>query len=265
MTKKKGFRGAIFGLKFILIAALVLVIIVLTGISPLFNISRIEVNGNINCKSDAIIDMSGLQTGVNGFKAIGPEPLDIVRLRFGKSEGNIIKGCPYVKSITAKYLLPGSIRISIVERTPIGVVPYLGTSLLIDGEGYVLDTAGDESSENLPVIKGLKFDDYELGKQLEPHNPESREVLIEIMKALSEVDNKEEVHILGLVNSLDVSDTDNVYISLDSRVMVRLGSLKDLNYRIKAMRQIFMKNIKKDERGLLDFSVSGNPVFTPER
>jgi len=45
---------------------------------------------------------------------------------------------------------------------------------------------------------------------------------------------------------------------------VNIGETDDLNYKINTVQTIFTKNIKKDQRGKLDFYNNGNPVFTPE-
>jgi len=40
--------------------------------------------------------------------------------------------------------------------------------------------------------------------------------------------------------------------------------LENLNYRISVLKHVLLKNLKKEDKGLLDFTVGQNPVFMPD-
>jgi cell division protein FtsQ len=61
---------------------------------------------------------------------------------------------PWVRSATIKRVLPGTIRVRVVERRPIAVALIEGVAHLVDREGYVIGLTGS-GSDNLPVINGL--------------------------------------------------------------------------------------------------------------
>ncbi|NIM01811.1 MAG: FtsQ-type POTRA domain-containing protein [Acidobacteria bacterium] len=61
---------------------------------------------------------------------------------------------PWVRSATVKRVLPGTIRVRVVERRPLAVALVEGVAHLVDREGYVIGLTGS-GADNLPVISGL--------------------------------------------------------------------------------------------------------------
>ena len=100
---------------------------------------------------------------------------------------------------------------------------------MIDGEGYVLESVAVDKKLALPVLHGLEFTDYALGKKLVIKNVKSFESGIKLLEAIKENDKTGETKILGIADAIDVSDPLNVKLSLDSRISVNLGDLQDLN------------------------------------
>jgi len=262
--KKQTFRPIYFWLKFVIILAILLTSIVFMALSPFFNINAIEVNGTKRYSSDALADLSGIISGKNGFKQIGSSPASILMFRFGNAEKILRKECPYIKEVKVRYIIPSKAVIDIVERTVFAVVPCLGTSLLVDNDGYVLESVSGDEKQNVLVIKGLKISGYKIGGKLADENSESFRCAKKVIDAVHEMDKKERKKLFEKIDSVDVSNLQKVYVVIESRVVVNLGNLQDLNYRISTMKTIFEKNIKKNEKGMLDFTSGENPVFTPE-
>ncbi len=61
---------------------------------------------------------------------------------------------PWVRSATVKRVLPGTIRIRVVERRPTAVALIEGVAHLVDRESYVIGLTGT-GADDLPVITGL--------------------------------------------------------------------------------------------------------------
>jgi cell division protein FtsQ len=261
---KKKFRKMRFWIKLAVAMPLLFTILVLIALSPVFNITDIEVQGSKYYKSDEIIDLSDILIGSNGFKGLGNNLANILELRNGDAEERILKSCPYIKDVTVKFVPPGKIRINIIERSPMAVVPYIGTSLIIDSEGYVLDTVRENEAQNFLLIKGLEFDYFELGEKLELSNSENFDKVVQVINEIKESDEAGDYNLLGLIDSIDISDSKKIRLFIESRLVINLGDTRELNYKIAVLRQVLMKNIKKKDRGLLDFTAGENPVFIPE-
>ena len=110
---------------------------------------------------------------------------------------------------------------------------------------------------------GIEPDSPKLGEKIDV----SEKILLSAFKVfdtISEVDGSDEDKLLPYVDYVDVGDPYNIRFSLESRLIVNLGEIEDLYYKITAAKTIFTQNIKSTERGKLDFSSGANPVFTPE-
>lgn len=262
--RKARIKRFVSWLKFILILGLTVSSLVFAALSPLFEIKSIQVTGMRHYKQDEIIRISGLKTGENGFKTIGSSPETILLLRFGKAEEALRQACPYIKSVRAKFVLPSRIAIDLVEREPVALVPYNGTSLLIDREGYVLEAAGEGNPGAFLQVKGLKFENYRLGGKLALKDETVMDRVARILQAIQISDKNEQPPIAGKIKAMDVTDASKAFLFIDGRLTVNLGDLQDLNYRIGVVKLILNKSMKKGEKGLLDFTKGKDPVFTPE-
>ena len=264
--KKLRKRQIIIGrrLKFILLFILISIFLILLALSPIFNIRNIEVRGNRHYKSEDIINTSGIIKGINGFKIIGSSIGNILLLRDGYAEQALQKYYPYIKKVVVKYKIPGKIEIDVIERDPLCIVPFLGTNLVMDREGYIVDTVENLNDIGLPQVRGLKFKEFKLGQALNPANPEVMYASIKVIDLLLENDRNDEFKIMKLVNYIDASDLKRIILSVDSRIIVNIGDQQDLNYKINFLKQIYSKNLKKDDRGYLDFTNRKYPSFIPQ-
>ena len=260
---KKKLKRLLRIIKSILVAGLLVVTVVYTALSPFFNIAEIEVKDAVHYDKQTLITTSGIKIGENGFKKIFSVPGKFYYLRIGSAENAIIENCPYVKSVKARFVVPSTVTIEIKEREAAAVLSLAGTNLLIDMEGVLLEINPDLKKLDFPVFKGMKIDAYKPGKKVEI--PEDTLLTaFKVFETIRVVDGENTDKLLPSVDYIDIGDIYNVQISLQSRVLVNLGKPEDLNYKMNAVKTIFTKNIKKSERGKLDFSSDENPVFTPE-
>ena len=61
---------------------------------------------------------------------------------------------PWVRAATVKRVLPGTIRVRVIERDPVAVALIAGVAHLVDREGYVIGLTGS-GPDDLPVVTGL--------------------------------------------------------------------------------------------------------------
>ena len=62
---------------------------------------------------------------------------------------------PWVRAASVKRVLPGTIRVRVIERRPVAVALIEGVAHLVDREGYVIGLTGT-GPDDLPVITGLR-------------------------------------------------------------------------------------------------------------
>ncbi len=264
LNKKKRSRRRIFRLiRFLLVTALFVVTIVYAAISPFFNIKGFKVTESIHYDENTLIVASGVRTGSNGFRLLFKGAGRFYLFRIGAAERSITENCPYVKNVKVRYLIPSTVSIEVEERTAEAVLAINGAAILIDKEGYMLELVPELSNIELPVIKGIEPESPKPGKKIEiPEGTLSS--AFKVFDTIREVDELNEDKLIESVDYVDVGDMYNVRFSLQSRIIVNLGEMEDLHYKINAASAIFNRNIKKTERGKLDFTINTNPVFTPE-
>lgn len=250
-------------LEIILVLFLSIVVLVMFMMSPIFNISEFIVYGSSRYTTQEIIKASGVSTGVNGFKNIGGNYKHYISLRYGQAEKNLTQKYPYIKEAIVRYSIPDTVIIEITEREPLMLVPYLGTYLIVDRDGYVVETSGDKEKYNLPEVKGLKFTKYEIGQPLIFENKKIFNEVIFLIDTLTKEDKNDNLKIVELINSIDISDKNNIHLTIDNRIMVNIGSIEKIDYKIRSLKQIYYKNIGDDEKGFLNFTTGDYPVFIP--
>lgn len=261
--RKRRLAKALRFIKYILVTALLVATVVYAALSPFFNIKKIEAKESVHYGKDVLIEASGIREGINGFRLVFGGKGKFYLFRIGTAENAIMERCPYVKNAMVRYSVPSAVAIEVEEREAGAVLRMSGMDLLIDREGYLLDIDPDLNETNLPIIKGVEPESVIPGKKLKIN----KEILLSAFKVfdtIREVDEMDEDKLLTDVDYVNVADLQNVSFSLQSRIIVNLGKLDDLYYKISAAKTIFARNIKNTERGKLDFSSGSNPVFSPE-
>ncbi len=258
--KQRRFKRIRFWIKLILILVLLGAMLVLITYLPFFNIEQIEVTGNLHYDAETYIDAIEADIGDNGFKFISGSLLNIFSFRYGRSELNILKNYPYVKEVVVKYKIPDRVVINVTEREPVVLVPYYGTYLLMDKEGYIVDTTKSREDKNLPVVNGFNFENYEIGQALDVDDPRKIKKLMMLIFQMRESDEVGGYTLSDKVESYDVNDANNILLTLEGELIVNMGDLRDLRYRVDALKEILKTEIK-NQKGLLDFTAGENPVF----
>ncbi|MCL2163138.1 MAG: FtsQ-type POTRA domain-containing protein [Oscillospiraceae bacterium] len=252
----------------LIITFIFLFLLVALAYSPLFSISGIDITGVQYYSKRQIVENSGLVIGQNGFMALsGKGVLNYFSLRCTEAEESIVESSPYVKKVYAKYKLPDRIVIEIEERSRSVIIPYQDLGLLVDEEGYVIDIIRDYQDFGLPVVKGVEFDGYSLGKRLVVKNEQHLDMVITLVSALrqSDRDSDGEGFLTYVVSLMDISDLKNIKLFIGNEFVVNLGDGKDIHYRISALKEIYFRGLSEGEKGLIDFTVGDRPVFIPER
>ena len=267
INKKKRKWKRIFQLvRFVLVVALFSMTIVYAAISPFFNITGFKAGESLHYDESTLINASGIRTGSNGFRMLFREVGKFYFFRIGTAETSIEESCPYVKNAKVRYLIPSTVSIEVEERVAAAVIVMNGANLLIDREGYLLELVPDISDKKLPIVIGVELDSPKTGKKIGIPE-ETLSSALKVFDTIREVDKLNEPNgdkLIDSVDYVDIGDMYNVSFSVQSRVIVNLGKMEDLHYKINAAKTIFSRNIKKTERGKLDFSTDADPVFTPE-
>lgn len=111
--------------------------------SSLFDIARVEYEGQARMPYEELTRLSGLEQGVNIFS------VDLA------STCRKIGASPWVGEVTMRRMLPSRIRVEIDERIPAAVVKANDDLFLTSRDGVILGYATEADRVSLPRISGI--------------------------------------------------------------------------------------------------------------
>lgn len=238
LYKRKKIRKT-FSVKFILI----LLVACLGGagiiFSPIFAVQNIDVTEMEQYSQDEICDMITLRKGTNIFL-------------YDKNKATeILNQNHYIEYAEIVAELPNTLHININERKVRGYVPYAGSYLYIDEYGRVLDVQ-NETKKTLPVVYGLKFDQFRLGELLDAKNKESFDVVVLISQMITKYE------LLNNIMEINVNDPENITANIN-QIEIRFGSIENCEQKMAYLAQI-LNTIPEKDRGVLDLSDMSRPI-----
>ncbi len=250
-------------LKILLVIVGMALILLFLFFAPFFNIRSIEVKGSTRYPPEQIKEMSGLMLGENGFRKLKLDAEAILELRLIDSEEKL-EQLPYVKACTVSLVFPDKVSIAITEREPAAVIRYLDNYLIVDKEGYVLESSNQRPGGELKEVRGVEFTKYTMGGQLEASDISLIQTAVQIIEAIEISDENTEFKLYEVLDWIDMVDKNNVLMSLDGRIVVRFNPEDKLQYTVDFTKEIFFKKINSTESGRLEFPGDQNPSFIPD-
>lgn len=206
--------------------------------SAFFAVSQIKVQGTRQLKSQEILKISGLNLGLNIFKANLPEAENNIRLD------------PLVKSVEIKRQLPARLIINVTEREAVGLVNDRGEFLQVDGDGYLLSRLTDLAKVNLPIITGAPVKKTAPGDKLDSG---------EVQAALLYLKNMS-LKTTATISEINVQDINNIkFYTLDG-AEVRVGDTNRVTDKLKLYEEVIGANYAQRIQ-YIDISYNGRPVI----
>ena len=213
-------------LKWTSIIVLVIIGLIFTLTSPLFNISKIEVKNNNALSEEKIISLSGLSKGQNIF-------------RFLKSDiEKNIKEDNYIEDVKIDRQLPGTVVIEVKERNRDFSVKFLNGYAYINNQGYILEISDNEAGA--VILQGIETAEENItpGNRLDNTDLKKLEVVIEIMAIAkeNEIDSK--------IKTIDISNKNDYILYLEDNKTADLGDSSNLTTKM-----LYIKKIMEAEEG----------------
>ena len=228
------------------IILLLIGIVLVSLFSPFFDVQTIVVEGNHKIMPETLVNISTVAKGTN-----------IFRINKQRAERNILN-MPYVESVEIIRKFPNTVVIQIEERKPVGYIPFMGSKICIDQKGNVLEViSSDIESEQLPlpIITGLKFNEFKLGEPLKIDDIDKFNVILSCVKEIMNHD------LLGKISEINIYDINNIKMTIHDQFEVLLGDSQKLNYKFSFLEEIL--NRLGDEKGIIDLTNGERASFIP--
>ena len=237
--------------KFVKASAILLIIgiiAVFAFTAPIFNIKNIEVKGNNQIPKDTIISISKIKKGENIFKT-------------NNSVIQNIKENQYVDEVSIKRKLPGTLQITIKERSVKYQIKLINSYAYIDKNGYILETSSVKAE--VPIIVGFNITENELlnKKRLEITDLEKLNKILKVIEAskATEIDK--------LITEINIENENNYCIYLESQnKKVYIGDTNDLTKKMLYLKKIIDEEKENNGTVYVDGDISNGfkPYFRPE-
>ena len=223
------------------------VIAIFAFTTPIFNITKIEINGNSQVSNENIISISGIKKGENIFK-------------FNSSVIQNIKENQYIEDVKIKRKLPGTVLITIDERNTKYQIKLINSYAYIDKNGYILEISS--LKREVPVIVGFNVTENNLinKKRLEIENLEKLNKIQKIMDAakLIEIDK--------IITEINIENEYYLYIESQNK-KIFIGDTSNLTNKMLYLKKILEE--EKESGGSVfvngDISSGFRPYFRPEQ
>lgn len=241
-VKKKNFLG-----KVVTIIILIVATLIVTFITPIFNITKIEVIGNKNITEQTVVSLSRLKKGENIFKNL---------------KSNIIKNIKentYIEDVQVKRVLPGTIKINISERDIAYQIKVLESYAYIDKQGYILEIAKEE--KNVPFIEeyDTKDDDILKSKRLDEKD------LLKLNSIQKIINSAKAIQIEEKIDKINIKDNKEYIVYIGNKE-IYLGDDLNLNNKMGYIQMIL--NDVGESAGIIfvngDFNNGFKAYFRPQ-
>jgi len=223
---KQGKKVSIIGkiLKWTSLFLVFIAMIVFATVSPIFNITEVDVTGNKRLSKEQVVDLSGIETDENIFKE---------NLSDSKKS---IKQSGYIESVNIKRILPNKVEINIVERETTFASKFGNGYIYLNNQGYILEI--NEKNDNLPELVGLSTSGESVAEGNRLNNADLKKLSV-VLKIMSTANVK---NISGLINRIDITDESNYKLYFDSEQKIAyLGDCSDLETRMLYLAAILEK------------------------
>jgi len=229
-TRKKKKNNSATGILVFLFAAAVFLLLSTT---VFFNIEHITVSGASNYTADEIIEASGIKAGDN-----------LVRTSTDKCAAQIESRLVYIENATVTRSFPGTLVINVEASVPAANFVCDDYVLLISGGGKVLDKIREEKAGLLDFTGTDPMPDLIPGAMFKSSDEHKDNAVKKLMKFFTENGSEN-------ITSVDVTDRSEISYTYDGRITVKIGSINDLEYKMKFSEEIIKTKIGEKTEGVL--------------
>ncbi|MGN1467712.1 MAG: cell division protein FtsQ/DivIB [Ruminococcus sp.] len=207
-----------------LIFAVVLIIGIVLSLTVLFKTENIKVEGNSLYEEEKIIQLSGVQMEENIFLA-----------QLNATPQKIIDALPYIENARVDFKIPDTITITVKNAEAAYVIISNNQYFKISAAGRILEVS-DNNTENLPIIIGSDIKDTQVGQYAEFSDEN-------VNKILKGINNCVDKNGYEGINYIDVTDTANISVIYDNRILIKIGLPEDIDYKLKTAMTIITQKL----------------------
>lgn len=168
-----------------------------------------------------VVDLAGIQNEES-----------IFRIKFSQVKQNI-DADPYFDVESIRYIFPDKLRIQVSERKTSAAVSHLGSVLVVDETGFVLEIRQQLGELRVPVVTGLRITEgYQVGETLVSSQASQLDAMHAILTQLREQ------NAIQLISEINLDAVSDLWMTTVSGFEVRLGNFEDMESKIRWLRAV---------------------------
>lgn len=240
-TRKRGGKMTLY---YVLAAVVAIAAVSIMSVTVLFNISSFAVEGNTVYSEEQIIAASGIDKGNN-----------LLRINIGSAEERIVSSLVYIDAARISRSFPNRLVINVEPAQPALSFAVGSSFYIISERGRLLEIG--QISADCPVVKGfVSVAGIQIGEQLEDDEEGRIGIALRMIKYMREYG-------LNRYCEIDLSDTLNIILTYDGRVVMELGASTQLEDKFYHASLLVKDEIAANERCSLILSNPDRVVKRP--
>ena len=220
-----------------ILVTILLAICLFISLKVLFIVRHVEMEGSTRYTQEEIINYCAIPLEENIFK------IDTLTL-----EENLPLEFTYVESADVQRRLPDKILVKIVDSVP----TYYHQ--ITEGE---LSTYTIYSQGFKKITSQAAAPDGLMGISANLENEQTRTTLMSMIEKIKTAGYEN-------VSCIAVKDSGEISVIYDNRVTVQLGTMLDMDYKLKMSFHILTNELLETDKGVIDSTQAGSAVFQPE-
>lgn len=241
--KKSG--GSSISIVYFLCIVVVLLLGMLLCMLLFFQIEEIQIEGTDIYSGQDVIELLDIDKGDNLFlSSIKASNEDLTRLM------------PYIRNFKIKRNLPDTLIVSVEEAEAVCVAKTDVGYAVLSEDAKVLEHLS-AMPDNMTVLNGLDILDVAPGHVVLTDNEDDLYILRDILSTLQASE-------LNKIDSVDMADTINIYIYYDNRLRIEIGTVNNIENKLKRAKEV-IERLESDDIGRLDVTIDGRVAFIPLR
>lgn len=211
--------------------------------SPVLDVDRVEVAGAARVDRATVRAATGIDAG---------DPL--LTVDTGRATSAIM-ALPWVSTVTVVRSWPGTVEVTVVERTPVaGLLDGDGRAALVDADGRVLEVVAPEAA-GVVLVDGVA----DVGRPGSDVAEAARGVLA-VAGGLPDP-------VRPVVERVVRTEEDELHLALrlapeTDTVVARLGDDRDLPFKLSALATV-LASVDLEDAAVIDLAVPSAPALTP--
>ena len=218
------------------LVTILLAICLFISLKVLFIVRHVEMEGSSRYTQEEIINYCAIPLEENIFK------IDVLTL-----EENLPLEFTYVESADVQRRLPDKILVKIVDSVP----TYYHRSSTGELSTYTIYSQGFKKlTAQAAAPRGL------MGISANLEDETIRATLMEMIEKIKATGYEK-------VTCISVGDMGDISFEYDGRVTVQLGTMLDMDYKLKMSFHVLTKELAETDKGVIDSTQAGSAVFQP--